>query len=220
MANQIFLFSFTLDLKTLIIIVLLAILAGVFLTINNFRNGAYFGNELFGNVPTLFLLMLIIGIVLYSMFIASNDTEAIPADPSAAGQQRIQDPGNKPLFENQTPFPPISTDQKKRENTYLTSSAPAGRFATINESAPWHTGQHTTYAIQVAAFASMQNAQQAAESYARHHVEIIKETDWFKILLTGFLSYENAKQYQEKHGIEGFIYQLENEEELIANYQF
>ena len=64
--------SFSADLKTIAIVILLSILFGVFLTMRNYRGGgAYVEDKSFDSSLILLLLALIAGIILYSFYSSS-----------------------------------------------------------------------------------------------------------------------------------------------------
>lgn len=185
--------SFTTDIKTIAIIVLLSVLIGVLLALRNFRGGgaAVVEDRSSDSSFLFFLLLILVAVVIY--FYVANQPESMAPTPSR--QENAPD-NNDPLElerdeMEQAELPPIYDDW--------------GTNMIIN-----------THAIQVAAFGSLENGHTYASRLEMHEPIVIQEDGLYKLLIAGFPDRNSARQYQNEHSISGFVREFDYDTALVA----
>ena len=214
MNHSLLLFSFSADIKTIAIIVLLSILFGVFLTMRNHRGGgAYVEDKSSGSIFMLLLLALIAGIILYSFFSSSVGNTAEKKRVKPPTEQLFKGkPFEKPQMEKERFSPPVNPSRPAKKEVYLTSARMYPFTSHVNQS----PSLGVAYTIQVAACSLLTSTDKVTKEFYQHKFEIIWEDGLHKVLISRFPSRTAAKQYQRKHGVEGFIRLLEDSEWLVA----
>jgi len=183
-------FSLTLDIKTIAIIVLTSILIGVLLAMRSYRPGSGVYQEKQKSISGKGLfIVIIVSIVLYPYFSkqprTASDLEATP------------------LLQNSSDSLSIIYESSKLDSTYSNDSISPDGISSPYNNIETSSGE---YAIQIAAFTQADAAKGVIEQVSfEHTIKLIKEGNLYKIIIVGFPTYNAAKEYQNGKELQGFV---------------